>query len=463
MIPTIAIVGRPNVGKSTLFNVFTKTRNAIVANQPGLTRDRQYGRGQGYGRAFWVIDTGGLGKKDNIIDERITQQVLLAIEESDYILFLVDARSGLTALDEEIAQELRRLNKPIHLILNKAEGLRDEIISADFQKLGFAQLHSISAVHRQGIRELIKTILSQFPEKTDFSADDNDMGIKIAVIGRPNVGKSTLVNRILGYERVITYDQPGTTRDSLFIPFVRDQQAYTLIDTAGVRRRSKVSASVEKFSVIKALQAVEASNIAIIVLDASEGITTQDTNLLGYVLESGRALIIAMNKWDGLESYHREQIRDRLDRKLHFIDFAQVHFISALHGSGVENLLNATQAIWQAANRRVGTSKLNQALRKAVANHEPPLRHGRRIKLRYANQGGHNPPLFIIHGNQVNSLPDAYKRYLMKFFREVFSLDGTPIRLEFKQTENPFKDRKNILTPSQLKKRQRMIKHVKKK
>ncbi len=459
MLPTITIVGRPNVGKSTLFNALTKTRDALVADQPGLTRDRKLGLGRVGDSNYWVIDTGGLAEKDDAIVEHITQQALLAIQEANCVLFIVDGRAGLTAADENIAQSLRQFNTQIYLVINKTEGMQRELVSAEFYRLGLGEIYTISAAHRQGIDMLMEEVLSSFPPQEIVPPD---AGIKIAIIGRPNVGKSTLVNRMLGYERVISFDQPGTTRDSIFIPFERDGQSYTLIDTAGVRRRAKVSETIEKFSVIKALQAIEAANVVIILLDAREGMTDQDANLLGNVLDAGRALVIAVNKWDGLEQKRREQVRYHLTRKLHFIDFAKVHYISALHGSGVGHLFDSVKAACYAANRQINTARLNQVLQDAIATHAPPLIRGRRVKLRYVHQGGHNPPRFVIHGNQVNALPGAYKRYLINTFREVFTLEGTPIQLEFKQGENPYEGRKNILTPRQRKKRQRLMQHVKK-
>ena len=464
MLSTIAIIGRPNVGKSTLFNVLTKTRDALVADQPGLTRDRKVGRGCVGGRNYWLIDTGGLGEEESAIGERITQQALLAVQEANCVLFLVDGRAGLTATDEKIAQDLRRFEVPVHLVINKTEGLSKELVSAEFYDLGFAEIHPISAAHQQGIGGLMEAVLSTFPQQPleiTSSERSSEKGIKIAMVGRPNVGKSTLINRMLGYERVIAFDQPGTTRDSIFIPFERDGQLYTLIDTAGVRRKSRVSELLEKFSVIKALQAIEAAHVVIMLLDAREGVTDQDAHLLGHVLESGRALIIAVNKWDGLEPSHRERVRYYLTRKLHFIDFAKIHFISALHGSGVGNLFGSVHAAWEAAHRQINTARLNHVLQEAVTAHVPPLVRGRRIKLRYVHQGGHNPPLFVIHGNQVEALSEAYKRYLSNYFRETFLLEGTPIRLEFKQGDNPYQGRKNVLTPRQVKKRKRLLKHVK--
>jgi GTP-binding protein len=460
MLPTITIVGRPNVGKSTLFNALTKTRDALVANQPGLTRDRKIGKGRVGGRDYWLIDTGGLGEKGDIILERITEQALLAIKEAQCVLFVVDGRAGLTLVDENIAQSLRQFNIPIYLVINKSEAIQSEIISAEFHSLGFEEIFTISAAHQRGITTLMENILSSFPE-VEIAPEPEQVGIKVAIIGRPNVGKSTLVNRMLGYERVIAFDKPGTTRDSIFIPFERDGKLYTLIDTAGVRRRGKVYETVEKFSVIKALQAIEAANIVIMILDAHEGITDQDTNLLGNIIDSGRALIIAVNKWDGLAVSNREEIRRNLSRKLHFIDFAKIHFISALHGSGVGKLFDSIQSAWQSANRQINTARLNQVLQEAVSSHEPPLVRGRRVKLRYINQGGSNPPRFLIHGNQVKALSNSYKRYLINYLRQAFKLEGTPIQLEFRQGDNPYKGRKNILTPRQEKKRKRLMQHVK--
>jgi GTP-binding protein len=462
-LPTLVIVGRPNVGKSTLFNVLTQSRDALVADQPGLTRDRQFGRGHFAQQSYLVVDTGGLGETKNAIVERITQQVLLAIQDADSILFLVDGRGGLTAADESITEQLRPLEIPIHLVINKAEGLEKNLVSAEFYQLGLESIHVISAAHRQGIQTLLETVLADFsPSSEEQPTDELQESIKVAIIGRPNVGKSTLVNQMLGYERMITFDQPGTTRDSIAIPFVRAGQQYTLIDTAGVRRRAKIFETIEKFSVIKTFQAIENSNVVVMLLDASEGITDQDTNLLGQVLDSGKALVIAVNKWDSLTTEHRQQVRYHLDRKLHFINFAKTHFISALHGSEVGSLFNSIKTAWQSAFYRINTGQLNELLQQILEAHPPPLIRGRRIKLRYAHQGGHNPPLFIIHGNQVEQIPNTYKRYLCNTFREMLHLEGTTVQLIFKQGENPYGDRKNNLTPRQRRKRQRLIRYVKK-
>lgn len=459
MLPTIAIVGRPNVGKSTLFNVLTRTRDALVANQSGLTRDRQFGRGRVGDKDYWVIDTGGLTDDNDHIAQHISSQVTHAIEEADTILFIVDGRNGLTAADETIAQQLRSVNKPIYLVVNKTDGLQASMAMAEFYALGWGEIYPISSTHKHGISDLMDEVL----EKLDCSeVNEQDDSIKVAIVGRPNVGKSTLVNRILGEQRVIAYDQPGTTRDSIFIPFERDGQTYTLIDTAGVRRRSKVAETIEKFSVLKTLKAIEQAHVVILVLDAHEGPTDQDANLLGHILELGRALVIAVNKWDGLEKDEREWVRVTLGRKLHFVDFAKIHFISALHGTGVGNLYRTIQQAHRAAFLEIGTSRLNQILQDAVETHQPPSVRGRRIKLRFIHQGGSNPPTFVIHGNQVESLPQAYKRYLHNCLRQHFDLAGTPIRLEMRQGENPYAGKRNELTPRQERKRRRMIKHVKK-
>jgi GTP-binding protein len=460
MLPTIAIVGRPNVGKSTLFNALTKTREALVAAEPELTRDRKFGRGRVGERDYWLIDTGGLSSKEDAIVTCITQQVFLAIQEADNVLFVVDGRESLTAEDEKIAQQLRQFNKRIYLVVNKTEGLQSELVCAEFHHFGFAEVHAISAAHQRGLEELMERVLSSLPPPEELPETIVE-GIKVAIIGRPNVGKSTLVNRMLGYERVIVFDQPGTTRDSIAIPFERDGQLYTLIDTAGIRRRARVSETVEKFSVIKALQAIEVAQVVLMVLDAKEGMTEQDASLLGEVLENGRAVVIAVNKWDGLSGSHREEVRYHLSRKLHFIDFAEIHFISALHGSGVGNLFASVQRAWEAAQRQIQTAVLNDVLQQAVVAYQPPLAHGRRVKLRYVHQGGQYPPTFVIHGNQVKALSESYKRYLINTFREKFELVGTPIRLEFKQGENPFEGRKNVLTTRQRQKRLRLMKHVK--
>lgn len=461
MIPTFAIVGRPNVGKSTLFNVLTRSRAALVADQPGLTRDRQYGKGQMDGRDYWVVDTGGLDETTEPLTQLAIQQTLLAVTAADKVLFLVDGRSGLTALDENIAQHLRQFNKPLHLVINKTEGLNNDLVSADFHRLGISPMHLIAAAHQRGIQKLMTSVLADFPVVDTPPLDTTSTHIRVAIVGRPNVGKSTLVNRLLGYERVIVSEQAGTTRDSIDVPFERDGQHYTLIDTAGIRRRAKVTEVVEKFSVIKTLQTVDSAHVVLMLLDAREGATEQDANLLGDILESGRALVLAVNKWDGLDVSQREHVRYHLSRRLHFVDFAAIHFISARHGTEVGNLFPSITAAYAAAHCSVSTAQLNEMLQQAVADHAPPLVRGRRIKLRYIHQAGQNPPRFIVHGNQVDDMPVGYKRYLVNAFREKLGLVGTPVRFEFKQGDNPYEGRKNTLTLRQLKKRQRLLRHVK--
>lgn len=462
MLPVIALVGRPNVGKSTLFNSLTRSRDALVADQPGLTRDRQYGIGQIGPRPYLVIDTGGLSSDQDGIDALMAQQAMIAVREADVVLFLVDARAGISGADETIAAQLRRNARQLYLVVNKTEGMDSARATLDFHGLGFEPL-PISAAHGHNVAALLEQVLGALPVDADAPADvaAADEGIRVAVLGRPNVGKSTLVNRLLGEQRVLTFDQPGTTRDSIFIPFERDGQTYTLIDTAGVRRRSRVDEGIEKFSVIKTLQAIEAAHVVIMVLDASEGITEQDAHLLGHALESGRALVLAVNKWDGLEADQRTLIKRELDVKLPFLDFAETHFISALHGSGVGPMFKAVQNAYGAATRKLSTPQLTRALLEAVAAHQPPLVRGRRIKLRYAHQGGSSPPLIVIHGNQTEYVPKDYSRYLAKYFRELFELAGTPVRIEYKSGSNPYEGRKNVLTPRQHEKRRRLMRHAK--
>jgi GTP-binding protein len=462
VLPVIALVGRPNVGKSTLFNRLTRSRDALVADQPGLTRDRKYGIGKLGSRPYLVVDTGGIADDVDKIDSLMQQQVRRAIEEADHILFLVDARDGISAGDEAIADQLRRTGKPITPVVNKSEGLDMAIAGAEFYTLGLGEPVAIAAAHGHGVRDLIDGVLKSFPEdEAESESEDEDSGTRIAVVGRPNVGKSTLVNRLLGEERVVAFDQPGTTRDSIFIPFERDGSPYVLIDTAGVRRRGRISDVIEKFSVIKTLQAIEQSNVVLLVLDAQQGIDEQDATLAGHVLESGRALIVVVNKWDGLESDSREWVKTELERKLPFLDFADKRFVSALHGSGVGDLFAAVDKAYANATRKLATPELTRVLELAVQEHQPPLVRGRRIKLRYAHQGGRNPPLIVIHGNQAEAVPDTYRRYLINRFRKVFNLLGTPIRLEFKSGANPYEGRKNKLTDRQIRKRQRLKKFVK--
>lgn len=461
MLPVIALVGRPNVGKSTLFNVLTKTRDALVADFPGLTRDRKYGHGVFENRNYIAIDTGGLSGESEELDERMAQQTLLAIEEANIVFFLVDARHGLTAADEGIAKQLRRLGKTVHLIVNKIDGLDQAQAEADFFSLGFTDVYSIAAAHNRGTKQLLGALLSECEERNE-SEDENVRGIKVALVGKPNVGKSTLVNRMLGEERVVVMDMPGTTRDSIFIPFEHNDKQYTLIDTAGVRRKTKVKETVEKFSVIKTLQAIDQSNVTLLMIDAREGITDQDLHLLGYVIDAGRGLVIVINKWDGLDDYAKKRIREELERRLVFIQFAEIFFISALHGSGVGKLYQAINIAYASATKKLSTNELTRILEKATQSHQPPLVRGRRIKLRYAHQGGMNPPIIVIHGNQTELVPKAYKRYLSNVFINALKLRGTPMRLEFKTGDNPFSGRPNMLKERLIKQKKRLPQHINK-
>ena len=461
MLPVIALVGRPNVGKSTLFNAITRTRDALVADLPGLTRDRKYGYAQVGGRRCVVVDTGGLVETTQGIEQLMAEQTLKAVAEADRVLFLVDARAGCTPEDLHVAGVLRRSGRPVLVVANKAESLDPDIAAADFHQLGFGAPVAISASHGEGVGPLVGQALDGLPIPEDSSESLGEDGIRVAVVGRPNVGKSTLINRLIGEERLLAFDEPGTTRDAVRVPFERDGVRYTLIDTAGVRRRARVSETVEKFSIVKTLQAIEDAHVVVGVLDAHESIAEQDASLLGLVAERGRAMVIAVNKWDGIPPDQREAIRDGLDLRLDFLTFAPVHFISARHGSGVGELLGMVRTAYDAAMRELPTKELTSALEQAVIAHQPPLVRGRRIKLRYAHQGGRNPPVVVIHGNQTQHVPQAYRRYLENFFRERFRLRGTPMRIEFRTDENPFADRRNELTPRQVRKRRRLIRRVK--
>lgn len=439
MLPVIALLGRPNVGKSTLFNRLTRSRDALVANYPGLTRDRQYGRGRLGSKPYIVVDTGGLTHSDDRLAERVSQHALQAAAAADVLLLLVDGRDGLSAADQTITHDLRRLGKPLYLVVNKIEGLNADLVASEFYTLGLDQPYLIAAEHGQGVLELIETVLAQTPDTTKDDTTESSNAIRLAIIGRPNVGKSTLVNRLLGEERMLASDLPGTTRDSVQIPFAKDGQHYTLIDTAGVRRRSRINEAIEKFSVLKTLQALEHANIVLLMLDARQGIAEQDASLLGHVLNSGRGLVIAVNKWDGLESAVRQKVRNELDRRLSFVDFARIHLISALHGSGITEVLTSVRQAYASATGKLSTPKLTQLLEQAVAHHQPPLVQGHRIKLRYAHQGGQNPPIIIIHGNRVERVPESYRRYLVNYFRNALQLTGAPLRIEFKSGDNPYR------------------------
>jgi GTPase len=436
MLPVIALVGRPNVGKSTLFNVLTGTRDAIVADVPGLTRDRQYGFGRVGPVPYVVIDTGGLVENPRGIEAQMRAQTERAVAEADRLIFLADARAGLSPQDQFVARELRRSGKPVTLALNKAEGLDDDVVAADFHALGFGEPLSISASHGQGCADLMAHVLAGLEPQSAPSEDEG--AIRIAIIGRPNVGKSTLVNRLLGEERVIASEQPGTTRDSILVPFERDGRHFLLIDTAGMRRRARVEDVVERASVAKTLQAIDEAHVVILVLDAHDTVAEQDASVLGLALERGRALLIAVNKWDGIAQEQREEIHRQLSLKLDFVPFAPLFFISARHGTGVGELMHATVRAYEAAMRTMPTRELTRTLEKALSVHQPPLVRGRRIKLRYAHQGGRNPPRIVIHGNQTASVPDAYTRYLANVFRKAYDLFATPVFVEYRTDANPY-------------------------
>ncbi|HKD54663.1 MAG TPA: ribosome biogenesis GTPase Der [Steroidobacteraceae bacterium] len=442
MLPIIALVGRPNVGKSTLFNVLTGTRDAIVADVPGLTRDRQYGFGRLGPVPYVVIDTGGLVENPSGIEAQMRAQTERAVAEADRLIFLADARAGLSPQDQFVARELRRSGKPVTLALNKAEGLDDDIVAAEFHALGFGTPLAIAASHGQGCEALMEHVLAGL-EAQPAAAEDAG-AIRIAIIGRPNVGKSTLVNRLLGEERVIASADPGTTRDSILVPFERDGRSFLLIDTAGVRRRARVEDVVERASVAKTLQAIDEAHVVILVLDAHDTVAEQDASVLGLALERGRALIIAVNKWDGIAPEQREEIHRQLSLKLDFVPFAPLHFISARHGTGVGELMQATVRAYDAAMRTMPTRELTRTLEHALTVHQPPLVRGRRIKLRYAHQGGRNPPRIVIHGNQTDSVPDAYTRYLANVFRKTFDLFATPVFVEYRTDANPYQRERRV-------------------
>ncbi len=460
--PVVALVGRANVGKSTLFNRLTRSRAALVANFPGLTRDRHYGEGRLGDRPYLVVDTGGFEPiaKEGVVVE-MARQTQQAIAEADVIIFLVDARAGLSAQDHDIANLLRRIGRPVLLAANKAEGMRHGTSLMEFHELGLGELHAISASHGDGVGELVAEALSHLPDvsedkapQTDEEAFDDEEGgqeaggdgpeeaeshrIKLAIVGRPNVGKSTLVNALLGEERVIAFDMPGTTRDAIEIPFEKGDKSYLLIDTAGLRRRGKVFEAIEKFSVIKTLQAIEACNVVVLLLDAQSEISDQDAHIAGFVVETGRAVVVAINKWDDLTEERRERVRREFEHKLRFLSFAQVLNISALKRQGIPALLRAVNAAHKAAFAKLSTPKLTRVLHDAVAQQPPPRKGIFRPKMRYAHQGGQNPPLIIVHGNALDAVPDSYRRYLESRFREVFKLDGTPLRIEFKSSRNPY-------------------------
>ena len=462
--PAFAIIGRPNVGKSTLFNRITRTRDALVADVPGVTRDVKLGVGRVGRAAYLVVDTGGIAEDRGELAELVTRQALQALDECAAGVFVVDAREGLTSTDQDLARSLRRSGKPIFLAVNKAEGMNADMVRAEYASLGLGEPHPVSGAHGVGIDDLVAAVTKDWPRTEDLEQGETDSGIRVAIVGRPNVGKSTLVNRMLGEERMITADLPGTTHDSVSIPLERHGRHYTLIDTAGIRRRSRVTEVVEKFSAVKTLQSIDAAQVVIVVLDARDSLAEQDLTVLGGVLDVGRSLVVAVNKWDGMTTGARDELKRQIDRRLEFVDFAETRYISALHGTGVGDLFGALDAAHASAYIDVQTSDLTELLYRAVETHNPPLVNGRRIKLRYAHMGGKNPPTIIIHGNQTDSVPETYRRYLSSFYRRALKLTGTPVRIEFRQNENPFKGRKNPnpLTARQVKKRQRLRAHIKK-
>ena len=463
MLPTLVLVGRPNVGKSTLFNRLTRSRDAIVADFPGLTRDRHYGRGRLGEQAFLVVDTGGFEPevKGGIL-RAMAKQTAQAIAEADVVLFLTDAREGLTVQDRSVAETLRRGATPVILAVNKAEGMQESVVTAEFYELGLGEPHAISSAHGDGVRDLLELALQDIAPATSEHEDDGRP--KIAVVGRPNVGKSTLVNTLLGEERVVTFDQPGTTRDSIYIDFERAGHPYTLIDTAGIRKRGKVFESIEKFSVVKTLQAIEDANVVLLVLDAQQEIAEQDAHIAGFVLETGKALVVAVNKWDGLERSLREAVKNDIARKLMFLHFAQFHYVCALDGSGLPALFPSIDIAYAAAMIKLSTPRLTRVLMEATARQQPPQNGPFRPKLRYAHQGGSNPPLVVVHGSAVRGVPETYRRYLENTFRTAFDLRGTPLRVDLKQGSNPFAGRKpQPLTESEQNQRRRQRRYSKRK
>ncbi|MBA2078464.1 ribosome biogenesis GTPase Der [Rhodanobacter sp. PCA2] len=463
MLPVVALVGRPNVGKSTLFNALTRSRDALVADLPGVTRDRHYGVCHLGERPFLVVDTGGLSGVDEGLDALTAQQVRVAIEEAQVLVFVLDARDGLLPQDRGILDELRRSGKPIIAAVNKTDGLDEQAALAEFAAFGIAATLPLAAAHNRGTDQLLAALLPLLPEDSheELAPDEND-SIRVAIVGRPNAGKSTLINRLLGEDRLIVSDVAGTTRDPIRVPLERDGRKYTLIDTAGVRRRARVEEAVEKFSVIKTLQSMAAAQVVVLLVDARENLADQDLTLIGHALDEGRALVIAVNKWDGLDAYQRERCQEALDRRLQFVDWARQVYISALHGSGLRELMRAVVRAHASATKELGSSDLTRTLEKAYQNYQPPLVRGHAPKLRFAHPGGNNPPTIVLHGSRTKHIAPAYQRYLENFFRKRYKLEGTPIRIVFREGENPYADKKNVLTEAQQRKRQRMIREMKK-
>jgi GTP-binding protein len=463
MLPVVALVGRPNVGKSTLFNAMTRSRDALVADMPGVTRDRHYGVCRTGTRPFVVVDTGGLSGEEEGIEGLTAQQVRLAIEEASVLVFVVDARDGLLPQDRTILDELRRSGKPIIAGVNKTDGLDLQNAMAEFAVFGIANTLPLAASHNRGTEDLVASAITLLPEDQHEEIDPVEAdSIRVAIVGRPNAGKSTLINRLLGEDRLIVSDVAGTTRDPIRVPLERDGRKYTLIDTAGVRRKARVEEAVEKFSVIKTLQSMAAAQVVVLMIDARENLADQDLTLIGHALDEGRALVIAVNKWDGMDGYQREQCQRALERRLQFVDWAKTVFISALHGSGLRELMKAVVNAHRAATKELGSSELTKALELAYESYQPPLVRGHAPKLRFAHPGGTNPPSIVIHGSRTKHIAPAYRRYLENFFRKRFKLDGTPVRIFFRDGENPFAGKKNVLTEAQQRKRQRMVREMKK-
>ncbi len=460
MTPLIAIVGRPDVGKSTLFNCLTRRHRALVADLAGVTRDRRYGGGHIGDRRYLVVDTGGLGEEDSLIGELVGAQTAIAVDEADALLFIVDARAGITTADQKIAEQLRRSGKPVVVAANKTDGLHEPSAVAEFYALGFVAVLPLSAVHRRGLQALMRCILERLPQSDVSVLQDSAALPLISIAGRPNVGKSTLVNQLVGADRVITSDVPGTTRDSIYVLCERNGCRYTLIDTAGVRRQGRINTEIERMSAASSVRAITESNVAVIVIDAKDGISEQDVTLLGIAIEHGRALIIALNKWDVLSNEQRQQVQGELRRRTKFASYVSVCPISALHGWGLSRLLRAADIAYSAAQRKLPTPALTRALAQAIEQVPPPQPKRHSIKLRYAHQGGSNPPLIVIHGNQTESVPDHYRRYLMACFRRHFQLRSTPVVIDFRNSDNPYQGRRNLLTPRQQRKRQRLIRHA---
>ena len=459
MLPVVALVGRPNVGKSTLFNVLTRSRDALVADMPGVTRDRHYGVCRSGARPFVVVDTGGLSGVEEAMDVLTAKQVRLAIEEANVLVFVVDARDGLLPQDYVILNELRRSGKPIIAAVNKTDGLEEQAVLAEFSAIGIGTTLPLSAAHNRGTDDLIAVVLPLLPadEESTAEVDAEDGTIRVAIVGRPNAGKSTLINRLLGEDRLIVSDVAGTTRDPIRVPLERDGKRYTLIDTAGIRRKARVEEAVEKFSVIKTLQSIAAAQVVVVMIDARENLADQDLTLIGYAIDEGRALVIAINKWDGLDQYQRDECMRALDRRLVFADWAKQVHISALHGSGLRELMRAVVRAHAAATKVLVSSDLTKTLEKAYESYQPPLVHGHSPKLRFAHPGGNNPPTIVIHGTRTKHIAPAYQRYLENFFRKRYKLEGTPVRIAFREGENPYAGRKKVLTKEQEQKARRRV------